>query len=316
MPVPGDGRYEWNGFRANEELPRSYNPQQGWFATANQMNLPAGYPAEHKIGFEWTHPSRFLRLQEVLSRNDKLTLADAMALQNDDSSIVDRRLVALLRPLQAADPEVARALQLVRDWDGRVAEDSAAAAVVEVWLSKHLSKAVTSKATPAAAQPILATVDIAAITELLERPDASLGAEPAKARDAILLESFAAAVGEVGQLLGTDLCLGPLADPATKAQLSVGRLAMGGSAYSPRAATYRPSDFRVTAGASFRMVLDVGNWDQSVTINTPGQSGNPYSPHYRDLAPLWASGTYVPLLYSRGAVERAASEVIDLKPRS
>ena len=129
MPVPGDGRYEWKGFRANEELPRSYNPQQGWFATANQMNLPAGYPAEHKIGFEWTHPSRFLRLQEVLSRNDKLTLADAMALQNDDSSIVDRRLVALLRPLQAADPEVARALQLVRDWDGRVAEDSAAAAV-------------------------------------------------------------------------------------------------------------------------------------------------------------------------------------------
>ena len=234
-----------------------------------------------------------------------MTLADAMALQNDDSSIVDRRLVALLRPLQAADPEVARALQLVRDWDGRVAEDSAAAAVVEVWLSKHLSKAVTSKATPAAAQPILATVDIAAITELLERPDASLGAEPAKARDAILLESFAAAVGEVGQLLGTDLsgwawgklhhaqfdhALGPLADPATKAQLSVGRLAMGGSAYSPRAATYRPSDFRVTAGASFRMVLDVGNWDQSVTINTPGQSGNPYSPHYRDLAPLWASG--------------------------
>ena len=331
MPVPGDGRYEWKGFRANEELPRSYNPQQGWFATANQMNLPAGYPAERKIGFEWTHPSRFLRLQEVLSRNDKLTLADAMALQNDDSSIVDRRLVALLRPLQAADPEVARALQLVRDWDGRVAEDSAAAAVVEVWLSKHLSKAVTSKATPAAAQPILATVDIAAITELLERPDASLGAEPAKARDAILLESFAAAVGEVGQLLGTDLsgwawgklhhaqfdhALGPLADPATKAQLSVGRLAMGGSAYSPRAATYRPSDFRVTAGASFRMVLDVGNWDQSVTINTPGQSGNPYSPHYRDLAPLWASGTYVPLLYSRGAVERAASEVIGLKPRS
>src|SRR5829696_6014466 len=56
MPVPGDGRYEWKGFRANEELPRSYNPQQGWFATANQMNLPAGYPAEHKIGFEWTHP--------------------------------------------------------------------------------------------------------------------------------------------------------------------------------------------------------------------------------------------------------------------
>src|SRR4051794_12262746 len=332
MPVPGDGRYEWKGFMRLEDLPQSYNPPQGWVATANQMNLPPGYPiGEKKVGFEWTNPSRFQRLAEVLSAKDKFTLADAMALQNDDSSMVDRRLAALLRPLQAADPEVANALKLVRNWDGRVSEDSGAAAVVEVWLSKHLGKAVVAKAVPANAQAVVANGDIAAILNLLENPDASLGSDPTKARDAILLESFAAAVGEVGQLLGGDSAgwawgklhhaqfehaLAPLADPATKAQMTVGRLAMGGSAYNPRAATYRPSDFRVTAGASFRMVLDVGNWDQSVTINTPGQSGNPYSPHYRDLAPLWASGAYVPLLYSRGAVEGAASEVIALRPRS
>ena len=90
---------------------------------------------------------------------------------------------------------------------------------------------------------------------------------------------------------------------------------MGGSAFSPRAATYRASDFRVTAGASFRMVLDVGHWDQSVVINSPGQSGDPFSPHYRDLAPVWAAGDYVPLLYSRAVVERAARSVIKLTPQ-
>jgi Penicillin amidase len=68
------------------------------------------------------------------------------------------------------------------------------------------------------------------------------------------------------------------ADDAMRAQLTVGRLAMGGSIFSPRAARYRLNDFGVTNGASFRMVLDVGNWDQSVVINTPGQSGNPFSP--------------------------------------
>ena len=62
------------------------------------------------------------------------------------------------------------------------------------------------------------------------------------------------------------------------------------------------------------MVLDVGNWDASRTINAPGQSGDPFSPHYRDLAPLWATGQYVPLLFSRDAVENAASEVIKLIP--
>jgi penicillin amidase len=150
------------------------------------------------------------------------------------------------------------------------------------------------------------------------------------ARDAILSETLASAVGEVSLALGGDMsrwswgrlhhaefhhALEPVADDAMRAQMQVGRLAMGGSAYTPRAATYRASDFRVTAGASFRMVVDVGNWDQSVVVNTPGQSGNPFSPHYRDLAPLWAAGEYVPLLYSRGAVEGAASEVIALKPK-
>ena len=97
--------------------------------------------------------------------------------------------------------------------------------------------------------------------------------------------------------------------------MTVGRLAMGGSAFSPRAASSRASDFRVTAGASFRMVLDVGNWDGSVVVNAPGQSGDPFSPHYRDLAPVWAAGEYVPLPYSRDAVERSARSVIRLTPR-
>src|SRR5919202_1054502 len=271
-----------------------------------------------------------MRISEVLAAMPKSTLADSMALQNDDVSIVARRLVALVQPLEATDPVVSQALQLLKSWDGRTSEHSAAAALFEVWMSKHLGKAVVAKATAKAAQAVIGNDDIGAVTDLLEKPDASLGSDPEVARDALLRESLAAAVGEIGQLLGTDMsrwawgrlhhaqfdhALAPLADSATKAQMSVGRLAMGGAAYSPRAATYRPSDFRVVAGASFRMVLDVGNWDQSVTINTPGQSGSPYGPHYRDLAPLWASGDYVPLLYSRAAVERAASDLIQLTPK-
>ncbi len=61
-----------------------------------------------------------------------------------------------------------------------------------------------------------------------------------------------------------------------------------------------------------RLVLDVGAWDNSVVINTPGQSGDPMSAHYRDLFPLWAEGTYVPLRFSRAAVDRDAAEIIHL----
>ena len=69
------------------------------------------------------------------------------------------------------------------------------------------------------------------------------------------------------------------------------------------------------SGASFRMVADVGNWDASVAINTPGQSGDPASPHYRDLAPLWVEGRYFPLAYSRDAVEKATRTRLELRPR-
>jgi penicillin amidase len=79
-------------------------------------------------------------------------------------------------------------------------------------------------------------------------------------------------------------------------------------------AQYRLGDFRVTMGSSFRMVVDVGAWDNSCTINAPGQSGDPRSPHYADLAPLWAAGAYVPMLYSETAVEAATVVRIRLQP--
>ena len=97
MPVPGDGRYEWQGFLSLDELPKVYQPKQGWFATANQMNLPSDYPvADRKVGFEWADSARWQRIAEVLQANSKVTLADAMDLQNDDTSMLARRLVALL----------------------------------------------------------------------------------------------------------------------------------------------------------------------------------------------------------------------------
>ena len=68
------------------------------------------------------------------------------------------------------------------------------------------------------------------------------------------------------------------------------------------------------SGASVRIVLDVGDWDRSMAINAPGQSGDPDSAHYRDLMPLWAAGQYVPLLYSRKAVEAAAEQILELSP--
>ena len=331
MPVPGDGRYEWKGFLPGDLLPSTYNPKEGWFATANEMNLPPGYPAEQRVvSFEWSDPTRITRIKSVLAGIPRMSLADSMALQADSHSAESARLTALLAPLSSADPALSQTLALLKQWDHDETVSSAAAAVYEVWVTKHLGQMTVNAVAPPPARPIIDTISLDAVVTYLEHPDAALGPVPLTARNALLLASLSEALGELKSRLGPDIsqwswgrlhhatfepAIAPLADPVLRAQMSMGPLEVPGSASSPRAATYRPSDFAATAGASVRMVLDVGRWDNSVVINTPGQSGDPFSPHYRDLFPLWAAGDYVPLLFSRAAVEREAETVLILTPR-
>ncbi|OXE36220.1 MAG: penicillin acylase family protein [Phenylobacterium zucineum] len=327
LPVPGDGRYEWQGALSLDELPGDADPKSGWIASANAMNLPEDYPiAERKVGFEWSNNARITRISEVLGGKPKISLADAMALQTDPTDVTSRRLITLLVPLKSQDPKAALGLALLKDWKGTTTADSAAAAVFETWTGKYLIKAMVNAAAPEAARPLLGGADLAAVMTYLEAPDAGLTAQ---ARDQVLISSLAAAVDEVRQKLGPDPktwawgrlhqaefihALSPLASPEQQASLKVGPTPMAGTSLSPMAASWRADTFRVTAGASFRMVLDVGRWDASRTINTPGQSGNPDSPHFRDLFPLWVTGRYVPLTYSRKAVEAVTETVIKLSP--
>jgi penicillin amidase len=107
-----------------------------------------------------------------------------------------------------------------------------------------------------------------------------------------------------------------IVDEAEQEQLDVGPLETGGSAFTVNASSYRARDFQQLSGPSVRMVLDVGNWDNSRAVNYPGESGDQNSPHYRDLAPMWSAGTYFPLLYSREAVEKATEKRIRLVPNA
>jgi penicillin amidase len=276
------------------------------------------------VGYEWADPTRAIRIHEVLGATPKSTLADSMALQTDTVSAQSRRGLALIAGLSSDDPDVGRALSLLKAWDSNETTDSAAAAIYEVWATKHLGRATVTAAAPEAAKALIGASSPDPILTYLE-------AAPAKVRDPILLSSLTEAVAELKTALGPDMAgwswgrlhharfvpaIARLADPGLAAQMTLGPLSVPGSSSTPKAATYDPKTFDQTAGASVRLVLDVGAWDNSMAINTPGQSGDPASPHYRDLFPLWAAGSYVPLRFSRAAVEGDAEVVMSLKPAS
>ncbi|MFI4974707.1 MAG: penicillin acylase family protein [Caulobacterales bacterium] len=330
LPVPGDGRYEWQGFLTPEELPCVYNPAKGWVATANELNLPDDFPYEDlNVSFEWADPARAVRIEDVLGANDRVTIADSLVLQTDERSLTALRATALLAGLTSADPAVRQALDLLAAWDGHETTASAAAAIAEVWMNKHLAPQTIARTTAPAAAALIGLGSPYAVVSYLEAPDAALGPDPLAARDEIVLSSLRAALDEIAERLGPDMSAwtwgalhtahwtppaAVLAEPELRARMTHGPLGVPGSAQTVRAATFRMEDFGVINGASFRMVVDVGAWDNSMVINTPGQSGDPASPHYNDLFPLWAAGKYVPLLWSREAVDKAARKVIHLTP--
>ena len=128
--------------------------------------------------------------------------------------------------------------------------------------------------------------------ELVERPGGRLGPNPEATLDDILRSSLRQAVGDVEQLLGPDRQrwawgrlhvarlahpLSPLLDEATRARLAVGPVARGGSGDTVGNTAYTPT-FTQSGGATFRIVVDVGNWDGSLAMNSPGQAGDPASP--------------------------------------
>ena len=321
MPVPGDGRYEWAGLMPGKQLPSSHNPAEGFIATANEMDLPAGYP--HTTSYEWNDRARITRLKEVLAANPKSAIADSMALQADTHDAMARRAIALLAGVTSPDPDTARALQWLKGWDTNETTDSPAAAVFQVWVINYLGAAVVNATVPEKARPMVGQGQLDAVLAYLESPQA------AATRDGLLLKSLEQAMVELKQRLGPDMSIwtwgrlhhaefespvGILAEKAYARQMAVGPVQVPGSAFSPRATPSRGDEYTQAGGASVRLVMDVGAWDNSMAINTPGQSGDPASPHYRDLFPFWAAGGYVPLVYSRAAVDRAAELVISLTP--
>jgi penicillin amidase len=333
FPLPGDGRYEWGGYLERDQLPAEIDPRRGYVATANQMDLPPGYPfAERRVGFTWNDDFRFKRIKDVLDQRPTVSLQDSENLQNDYVTEAGRRLLAVLQSISTQDPGLQELIHWLAAWDDRVTAQSPQAALFEVWFSRHLAPAVIDRIVPTVPQKLRAAIapgEMALVVDLMEHPEQQLGPDPRQTRDALMLRTLARAAAETQALLGADRSawqwghlatvffehpLAALAGSAQRAAMNVGPAPKAGDGTVVGAASYSSGDFRLRSGASFRMVVDVGHWDDSVAVNAPGQSGDPSSPHYRDLFPLWLNGQYFPLLYSRQAVEKAAERKIILQP--
>jgi penicillin G amidase len=318
LPVPGSGGYEWSGFVPTEELPHSFNPAPQFIVTANHKMIPQGYP--YKIGNEWAPPDRFQRITEVLEQaragHHPLTIEDMEALQgNDVLSIPARELQAQLRqaPQKGSDPY----RKMILDWDCRLTRDSAAAALYEAWRSE-LEYVVMPKRIPGSALK-LRSVPVEHLV------DDFLATASTAERNETLTKTLHDAAAKMKKLQGDDpskwswgqihvLQLRHALNQRLPASLVNPPVVQRPGDGSTVNATYGPNLGPQIGGASYREIFDLSDWDKSVAINTPGQSGQPASKHYGDLLPLWNEGKYFPLNFSKTAVDEAVTDILELVP--
>ncbi len=331
LPVPGDGRYEWEGFLPITSLPHEVNPTRGFIATANNFLMPEKYPYKDLLHLTWSDPFRASRIEEVLGSGRKFNVAEMARLQNDDLSVAARALTPLLRPVALTSPASARARDLLTSWDFVLDRDSVAAGVYTMWQRRLLVNArevvVPASIRKAVGPNIVGTKKV---IDFLHSPDGRFGTNPTAGRDALVARSMDEAVAELTKRFGPDmqawkygqekfhhaLIRHPMSDAlnaSTQAKLLVGPMSRGGDGTTVSATGNGDNQ---ASGGSLKIIADTEDWDNSIGINTPGQSGDSDNPHYRDLFPLWAQGQYFPVAYSRRKVESVTESTLRLAPAS
>ncbi|SFR34866.1 penicillin amidase [Robiginitalea myxolifaciens] len=318
VPVPGDGRFEWEGYLPIPQKPHIENPASGYIATANQNVTPEDYTHWDAIGFEWSDPFRGDRIEEVLEGEGPFSMEEMMALQVDVTSLPARELTPYLMDLEVAGQAVA-ARDVLKTWDYRLEPNSVAAAIY-VNFENTLRRSAWEAFMPEKAKPYLSSIQLERILQWIREPGSRFGS--VAARDAFLVDCFQRSVADLSQRLGADMGswqygqenlkhtfmehpLSSLISQEERTKTDLGPLPRGGNGYTPGSTG---NNYQQTSGASFRMLVPVGDWDRTLGTNSPGQSGDPESPFYDNLFEPWAEDQYFPMPYSRDSVLKYAYE--------
>ena len=320
LPVPGDGRFEWDGFVPGMELPRAYNPPDGFIATSNHNILPPNYPIA--LSYEWASRYRIDRVKEVLRQDQRFTVSDFAKLQHDDKSklaeaLVPRLVAAARARGAAARPEV---VQLAA-WDFRMARNQIAPTIFSAWAPAAYRRAVglVLSGQPDATKLLAERPEYEWFEDFLAEGAPSTASAAVANGDSLLVAALDDAVADLTKRFGADRekWRWGLVHTATFRHALTSRFDLPAASRSGDGNTVNMTggrDFRQTAGASFREIIDLSDFDRSLVTNVPGQSADPRSKHYSDLLKLWGNDQYFPLVYSRQRVEQETESVLWLKP--
>ena len=335
LPVPGwTDEYEWTGYIPFEALPFSYNPPEGYIVTANNAVVDPEYP--YLIATVFAHGHRAQRIVDMIENAPgPMDVEYMQEMQGDNKDLNAETLVPILLQVPVGvENEGLR--QLLEDWDYQAHMDSPAAALFEVFWKNLLALTFQDYLTDETS-PKGNSRWFEVFANLVEQPDSPWwdipSTTPVETRDFIFSMAFTAAVEEIKDTLGQDPNQWSWGDLHT---LTLVNPSMGNSGQFFIDALFNRGQYRTSGGGgivnatswdatkefpyevralpSMRMIVDLSDLANSLTIHTTGQSGHTYHEHYVDMTDPWRSIKYHPMLWEQEQVESDMEDYLRLAP--
>jgi penicillin amidase len=332
LPVPGwTEEYEWTGYIPFAELPRRFNPPEGFVVTANHAVVDADYP--YLISRDWAMGYRAQRITEMIENREHLSPTDFKSIQGDNKSLSAAEVIPYLTALQPAQPELRQALNRLQNWDMQEHKDSPEAALYEaIWI--HLIQALFDELPPDL------RLDTHSWTMLLVR---NWLAEPEnhwwddtstpeiETRDDLLLYALREGYRWLEQRYGDDMqswawgrlhtasfrnqSLGESGIGIIEAIFNRGPIPTSGGNSIVNATSWSINNpALIRSVPSERMILDFSDLQRSWSMHTTGQSGHPFHRHYGDMILPWRDIEYHVMQWERETVEKKVAGMLRLEP--
>jgi len=335
LPVPGwTGEYEWQGYIPFPELPYAFNPPRGYIVTANNAVIDSSYP--YPISEQWAYGYRAQRIVDLIesASPQPIDIPYIQAMQGDNKDLMAEILVPILQKMKLADADLIMARALFDGWDYQTGMDSAPAALYTVFW-RNLVAATYTDELPEFCDFSLGAGSQAfeVIRHLLEEPESAWWddqtTEEVETQPDIFTQAFAAAVKEMRGLGGIDPSQWAWGDlhtitfhnqvmssfPFIRDAFDRGAYPTSGGNSIVNATGWSPDDPYVVGWVpSMRMIVDLSDLNNSLAVNTTGQSGHPYHPNYIDMVDMWRNIQYHPMLWARTDIEASAEGHLRLVP--
>lgn len=337
--VPGwTGESDWSGPIEPATLPRALNPASGQIVTANN-EVVRGWA--RVITRDWAAPFRAARIIELLGDRRGLDVAAFSRIQLD---VTSRAAELLLAPVERAaaggrasalDATTRAALDRLRLWDRRV-DGRPATSLYEAFEQAMWRRTFADEMDPDLFRRFYNFAGgerYAGLYAIVDDPRSrwfdDIGTiDRRETRDDIVALAAGDALGTLRGRFGAESqwAWDRLHAVRFRHSLAAGSLALdwlfsrgpvavpGDGTTLNKTSVNRREPYGTTEVASYRQIVDVGGWDNTVAVSTAGQSGNPLSPHYFDQNPLWRDGRYHPVPFTRRAVEAARASKLLLLP--